>query len=37
MIRVLKRIGTVLLYAGMLAAILALWNDDPPRFIYVAF
>ena len=33
----LRRTGTVLLYALMLAAILALWNNDAPEFIYVAF
>jgi len=27
----------VLLYAAMLAAIVALWNNDAPSFIYVAF
>lgn len=37
MIRLLKGIGTALLYAGMIAVILALWNNDPPSFIYVAF
>jgi len=35
--RVLKSIGTVLLYAAMLFAILALWNNEAPQFIYVAF
>lgn len=35
-IRVLKRIGGVPLNTAMLAAILSLWNDDPPRVIYVA-
>ena len=28
---------TFVLYALMLGAILALWNDDAPQFIYVAF
>ena len=35
-IRVLNRIGGVPLNTAMLAAILSLWNDDPPRVIYVA-
>ena len=34
---ILKTGGTVLLYAAMLAAIFALWNNDAPSFIYVAF
>lgn len=33
----LKQVGTVLLYGAMLLAILALWNNDAPQFIYVAF
>jgi len=33
----LKPIGTLLLYGAMLLAILALWNNDAPQFIYVAF
>jgi hypothetical protein len=36
-LRVLRTGGTVLLYAAMLAAIVALWNNDAPTFIYVAF
>ena len=32
-----KRSITVLLYALMLLAVLALWNNDAPKFIYVAF
>jgi hypothetical protein len=27
----------VLLHLVMLAAVVALWNNDAPRFIYVAF
>ncbi len=33
----LKQAGTFLLYAAMIAAIAALWNNDAPSFIYVAF
>jgi hypothetical protein len=29
--------ANVLLYALMLLAIVALWNNDAPQFIYVAF
>ncbi len=36
-LRVLKTGGTILLYAAMLTAIVALWNNDAPSFIYVAF
>jgi len=35
--RTLRTLGTVLLYALMLLAVVALWNTDAPRFIYVAF
>ena len=35
--QVLKSIATVALYAAMLVAILSLWNNDAPQFIYVAF
>ena len=35
--RTLKTGATALLYAAMLAAISALWNNDAPSFIYVAF
>jgi hypothetical protein len=35
--RILKTIGTVILYTAMLLAVLALWNNDAPQFIYVAF
>jgi hypothetical protein len=27
----------LLLHLAMLAAVVALWNNDAPRFIYVAF
>ena len=37
MLQTLKSIGTVVLYAAMLIAILALWNNNAPQFIYVAF
>jgi len=33
----LKTIADILLYALMLLAILALWNNNAPQFIYVAF
>jgi hypothetical protein len=33
----LKTTATVILYALMLVAVLALWNNNPPQFIYVAF
>jgi len=36
-LRVLRSVGTVVLYALMLAAVLALWSDEAPQFIYVAF
>jgi len=37
-VRALVKHGpTVLLYALMLLAIAALWNNDAPHFIYVAF
>jgi len=35
--QILKSVATVALYAAMLIAILALWNNDAPQFIYVAF
>jgi hypothetical protein len=37
MLRILHAIASVVLYAVMLALILALWNNDAPQFIYVAF
>jgi hypothetical protein len=33
----LKSIATVALYVAMIVAILSLWNNDAPQFIYVAF
>jgi hypothetical protein len=33
----LGTVASILLHLLMLAAILALWNNDAPRFIYVAF
>lgn len=35
--RALKSIATIALYVAMLVAILALWNNNAPQFIYVAF
>lgn len=35
--RALRAVTTVLLYTAMLVAILALWNNNAPQFIYVAF
>ena len=35
--RCLKTVGVALLYAVMLGAVLALWHNDAPQFIYVAF
>ncbi len=32
-----KRTLTVALYLALLAAVVAMWNDDAPPFIYVAF
>jgi hypothetical protein len=37
MARILRRAATAVLYALMLAAVLALWNTHAPQFIYVAF
>ena len=34
---VAKTVASILLHLLMLAAILALWNNDAPQFIYVAF
>jgi len=36
-LRRLRAIAEVVLYALMVVAIVALWNTDAPRFIYVAF
>jgi hypothetical protein len=33
----LKSIATIMLYAAMVVSILALWNNEAPQFIYVAF
>lgn len=33
----MKLAFTVVVYALMLGAVLALWNNDAPQFIYVAF
>jgi hypothetical protein len=33
----LKPIGIALLYGAMLIAILALWDNHAPPFVYVAF
>jgi hypothetical protein len=33
----LERVLLIFVYALMLVAILALWNNDAPPFIYVAF
>ncbi len=35
--RFLMTVASILLHLLMLAAILALWNNDASRFIYVAF
>lgn len=35
--RALRTIGTIICYGLMLLAIVALWNNDAPQFIYVAF
>lgn len=35
--RLVKCTATVVLYALMLLAVLALWNNEAPQFIYVAF
>jgi hypothetical protein len=35
--RVLKTATTLVVYLLMLGAVLALWNNDAPQFIYVAF
>ncbi len=37
MARALKIAVTVIVYALMLGAVLSLWNNDAPSFIYVAF
>lgn len=35
--RLVKHASTALLYTLMLLAIAALWSNDAPQFIYVAF
>jgi hypothetical protein len=35
--RVLKAATTLVVYLLMLGAVLALWNNNAPQFIYVAF
>lgn len=35
--RLLRTLATVVLYGLMLLAVVALWNNDAPQFIYVAF
>ena len=37
MARTLRIALTVVVYALMLGAVLALWNNNAPQFIYVAF
>jgi hypothetical protein len=34
---ILRAVATVVLYGLMLAAVVALWNNEAPQFIYVAF
>jgi hypothetical protein len=36
-LRVLRIVGMVVAYALMLVAVIALWNNEAPQFIYVAF
>ncbi len=33
----MRALASILLHLLMLAAVLALWNNDAPHFIYVAF
>jgi hypothetical protein len=37
MMATIKTAASILLHLLMLAAVLALWNNDAPQFIYVAF
>jgi hypothetical protein len=37
MARALKLVLTLVIHALMLGAVLSLWNNDAPNFIYVAF
>jgi len=36
-VRVLRTVATVIVYGMMLLAVVALWNNNAPQFIYVAF
>jgi len=36
-VRVLRTLATIIVYGLMLLAVVALWNNDAPQFIYVAF
>jgi hypothetical protein len=36
-LRMLRHAAVALLYGAMVLAILALWNNAAPQFIYVAF
>lgn len=36
-VRVLKIVASAVLHALMFIAVLALWNNNAPQFIYVAF
>jgi hypothetical protein len=36
-LRVARVLGEVVLYTALLLGVLALWNNDAPQFIYVAF
>ena len=36
-LKALKTAATVVVYLLMLLAVLALWNNEAPQFIYVAF
>ena len=35
--RALRTLATIVVYGLMLLAVVALWNNDAPQFIYVAF
>ena len=36
-LKALRVVGQVIVYGLMLTAVLLLWNNDAPQFIYVAF
>jgi hypothetical protein len=36
-LRLLKTAASIILHLLMFLAVLALWNNDAPQFIYVAF